>query len=240
MGKDADAVLLEEKHGGAINPWGQPVVGWAPNSQGVGGLHNSRGYGMMRVVLRKLVEGVMQPLYDQPVIVENAGSIVIAQYGERIGLVRNFRMVGERLLPDAGAAYIRRLQEEKLWANLLESLGRWCWEAPRGLAPPREQGEDLEAFILRTAKLEALEEAGFKIGESRIVGRVNTNPTFFPHAQYVVHAQIVSMVGANPENLEMIGGSRMFTLQELRDLNNAGEFDDGLTLAGLALCGLSI
>ncbi|MFA5324027.1 MAG: hypothetical protein WC373_15245 [Smithella sp.] len=237
MSKDGRVVLLAPEHFGATNSWGQPVVGWVPNSQGIGGLHNPRGYGLVRVVLQKLVDGAMQFLYDQPIIVENAGSIVLAQLGDRVGLVQNFRMVGDRLLPDAGAEYIKRLQEERLWSKLLETLGRWHWEAPRGLAPSsKRDDEDFESFVLRTAKLEALEEAGLGIEKARIVGRVNANPTFFPHAQYVVHAQIASVGDAVPENLEIIGNMHLFTRQELRRLNDAGEFDDGLTLAALALC----
>ena len=238
--KDGGVTLLQEEHLKMTNPWGKPVVGWQPNSQGVGGLHNPMGYGMMRVVVQKMVNGVMTLLYDQPVIVENIGSIVITQLDGRVGLVRNFRMVGERLLPNAGATYIRRLQNEGRWDDLAKSLGRWCWEAPRGLAPPQAEGEELKAFILRTAKIEALEEAGFCLKDARIVGLVNVNPTFFPHAQYVVQAQLSGVENAKPENLEIIGSRQFFTMQELRALNNKGEFDDGLTLAALALCGLSL
>ena len=61
-----------------------------------------------------------------------------------------------------------------------------------------------------------------------------------PHAQYVVHARIASIGDASPEDLEMVGESKLFTMRELRALNDAGEFDDGLTLAALALCGLSL
>lgn len=241
--KDGGAVLLQDEHFNTQNSWGHPVVGWVKNSDGVGGLHNPRGFAMLRIVLQKLVDDVMRPLYDQPVIIENAGSIVIPQLGERVGLVRNFRMVGERLLPEAGVNYIKDLQKQKLWGMLIESLGAWRWECPRGLIPPDVQqtsGDSLVDFVVRTAKLEALEEAGFRIEEARIVGRVNTNPTFFPHSQYVVHARIASIGDASPENLEIIGERKLFTMQELRELNSSGEFDDGLTLAALALCGLSL
>ena len=246
MSKDirvGGAVLLQDEHFGMQNPWSQPVVGWVENSQGVGGLHNPYGFAMPRIVLQKLIDGAMRPLYDQPVIIENAGSIVIPQLGERVGLVRNFRMVGERLLSEAGANYIKELQAQNLWDKLIESLGAWRWECPRGLIPPDVQqtnGESLIDFVVRTAKLEALEEAGFRIEEARIVGRVNTNPTFFPHPQYIVHARIVSIGNASPENLEIIGERKLFTMEELRALNDVGEFDDGLTLAALALCGLSL
>ena len=38
----------------------------------------------------------------------------------------------------------------------------------------------------------------------------------------------------------MIEAFKLFTMKELRAMNNSGEFDDGLTLAALALCGLSL
>ena len=238
--KDAGAELLEEKHFAMINPWGKPVVGWKENSQGTGGIHNPMGFALARIVLWKIMNGVKAHLYDQPIIVENAGSIVIAELDGKIGLVRNFRMVGERLLPDAASNYIRQLQEGSLWRKLIETLGQWHWEAPRGLAPVRKEDESTEAFIIRTAKLEAVEEAGFKIEEARIAGRVNANPTFFAHSQYVVHAKITAMGKAMPENLEIIKGSKLFSIDEIRKLVETGEFDDGLTLAGMALCGMCL
>lgn len=237
---DAAIELLEERHFDQHNPWGHPVVGWQPNSEGFGGLHNPRGYAMVRAVISKLVDGDMSPLYDQPVIIENAGSIIIAQENERVGLVQNFRMVGARILNDASANYVSRLQSERKWGELLSTLGRWNWEAPRGLMPPIDGSEDLESFVLRTAKLEALEESGFRIEDARIAGKVNANPTFFPHAQYVVHGHIASIGDSNPEDLEVIGDSKLFTMEELKELNIKGEFDDGLTLAGLAICGKSL
>ncbi|TSC68633.1 MAG: hypothetical protein G01um101456_562, partial [Parcubacteria group bacterium Gr01-1014_56] len=167
------------------------------------------------------------------------GSIAIVELDGRIGLVQNFRMTGPRILPEAGSDYVSRLNDEKRWDELLSSLGEWKWEAPRGLIPG-PQGKDLEAFIIKTAKLEALQEAGFVIDEARIAGTLNANSTFFAHAQYVVHGKIKSVEKSSPEETEMIGTTKLFTRQELRELQEKGEFDDGLTLAALALCGISI
>ena len=204
-----------------------------------GGLQNPRGWAFLRVVLWKLLGGERVPLYDQPVIVENAGAIVLCRLGDRIGLVRNFRMVGERLLPRSGSEYIIRLQTEDLWANLVGSLGEWKWEVPRGLITTEPGEMDLVEFIVKSAKLEALEEAGFRISKARVRGRINVNPTFFLHSQFVVEAQIDSVGRARPEDLEIIGDSRLFTPVQLRVLVDSGELDDGLTLGALALCGIS-
>jgi len=245
MGKKNGGIeLLAEEHFSQQNPWGQTVVGWQPTSQGIGGLHNPRGYAILRVVLTKLAEEKMVPLYDQPVIVENAGSIIIAQLGQKIGLVKNFRMVGERILPDAAAMYIKQLNENYLWEELVNSLGQWKLEAPRGLIPLEvaEKGEtkDIEKFILKTAKIESLQEAGFRITNAKVMGKVNPNSTFFVHSQWVVYAKIEGVEKSRPENLEIIGNSKLYSLDELRELNRSGEFDDGLTLAAMAMCGLSL
>ncbi len=239
--KAGSVELLRKIHLAMKNPWDHPVVGWLPVRDGIGGLFNARGIALLRVVVNKRLQNAeeMQPLYDQPIIVENVGAVVIAQLNGRIGLVQNFRMVGERLLPHAGSNYIRDLQQKKLWRALLASLGEYRWEAPRGSLP--EHGEsELNAFILKTAHIEALQESGFRLASARIVGSVNPNSTFFPHALYVVHAQIESLHQTDAEDLEILGNTKLFTLEELRELNNKGEFDCGFTLAALALCGISL
>lgn len=238
--KEKGIKLLAEQNVGKTNRFGKPVVGWRSTSQGVGGLYNPLGFGLLRgVVWMRDDSGEQSPLYDQPVIVENAGAIVIAQSGDRIGLIQNYRMVGERILPDAASQYVQRLNDEYRWDELMDSLGKWMWEAPRGLLPG-DSASDLETFILKTAKMEALDEGGLTLDDVRIVGRVNVNSTFFPHAQWVVSGRITATGQSNPEDTEMIGATKLFTRQELRELNNRGEFDDGLTLAAMALCGLSL
>ncbi len=231
--------LLTEQHLDQQNQWNKPVVGWLPTSQGLGGLFNPMGFALLRVVVNKVAGDIKAALYDQPMIVENAGVIIIAQMGDKVALVRNFRMIGPRLLPDAGASYIKKLNETKSWSKLLDSLGRWSIECPRGLAPGNGE-EDMEAFLIRTAKLEVLEEAGLTIKNAKVVGNLNANTTFFAHAQMVVLAEIISIGEANPEDLEIIGGVDLYTMAELRELNDSGEFTDGLTLAALALCGMHI
>jgi hypothetical protein len=213
-----------------------PVVGWLRGSEGEGSLVNKRGFAMLRVVVQKLIDGKMKDLYDQPVIVENAGSIAVCRVGGRVGLVRNFRFIGRRIV-DAGVEYIRRLDEEGRWGELAESLGLWQWELPRGLTHLTEE-TDLERFIIETAKAEALEESGFVIENPQILGMVNTNPTFFPHSQYVVSADIVSKGENQPEDLEILGRTELFSPRELRRMAGMGELQDGLTLSALALAGI--
>lgn len=233
--KTAGAVLLEEE------PYLLEKVGWKATCQGFGSLVNLRGYAMLRIVLWKIQDGEKIFLYDQPIIAENPGAVVVIQDDlGRVAMVQNYRMVGPRLagLENTGPEYIRRLEQEGLWEELVESLGQWKWESPRGLSSAL--GQDLNEQVLNTAYAEALEEAGLRLRDAQIKGPVNANSTFFPHAQYVVWGRLESVSQAQPENLEVIGPMKFFTLEQLAEMNRAGNFDDGMTLAAMAICGLAL
>lgn len=212
-----------------------PVVGWRSASAGHGGLINPKGWAMLRVVVRKLVDGKLKDLYDQPLLVENAGAIVVCLAGDKVGLVQNFRFVGRRLM-NAGKDYVRRLNDEGRWDELLAELGSWCWELPRGLSQLDDE-TDLEKFVIATAKAEALEESGFAIADARIRGMLNVNPTFFAHGQYVVEGRVVSRGASRPEDMEMIGQTTLFDAAQVRAMVDRTEVQDGLTLASLAMAG---
>ncbi len=210
-------------------------VGWRSPPVGTGGIVNTKfGAAVLRVVVQKLVEGRLKDLYDQPIMVENPGAIVVCQAGDRVGLVQNYRFVGERLI-DAGAGYVKWLHDEGRFEALLATLGRWCWELPRGLSP-KYNADDIRDFVLATAKAEALEESGLRLSGVRIAGRVNANSTFYAHAQYVVHGKVVGKGDNRPEAAEMLGATKLFSAPEIRLLVDRGELDDGLTLAALAVC----
>jgi hypothetical protein len=214
-----------------------PLVGWKPTSQGEGGLFNPRGFAMLRIVMQRESDaGTLRDLYDQPVIVESPGAIVVCQAGSKVGLVESYRMVGERIL-EAGMDYIARLDADGRWDELLLSLGEWKWELPRGIAPG--EGKSLEEIVVSSARMEALSEAGFRLDDVKIVGRINPDYTFFPHPQYAVHGRIVGVEDQNPEELEIIGRTRLFYSQEIRQMVDAGDFDDGIGLAALACAGFS-
>jgi hypothetical protein len=66
---------------------------------------------------------------------------------------------------------------------------------------------------------------------------VNPNPTFIFHSQWVVLAEIEAIGEKQPEDLEIIGKARLFTLSEINSMTETGELDDGLLLAGLGLYG---
>lgn len=237
--KDGGVALLDWQHFAMDNGNGKPFLGWLPASEGVGGLVNKNGWAALRTALWKLADGKAKWLYDQFMLVENPGAVVIAHDKlNRVALTRCFRMTGERLIRNAGSSYIRMLQEEQHWKELFESLGEWKWEAPRGLVSD-ETVEDWRNFVIRSAKIEAKEEAGLEISDARLAGRINPNSTFFAHPQWVVNARIRAIGYAQPEDLEILGKTQLFSLEQLREMADSGELDDGLTLGGLALCGIS-
>lgn len=212
-----------------------PIVGWRSASAGLGGLVNPKGWAMLRVVVQKLIDGKVKDLYDQPLLVENAGAIVVCQAGDKVGLVQNYRFVGKRLM-NAGKDYVRRLNDEGRWDELVADLGSWCWELPRGLSQLDDE-TDLEKFVIATAKAEALEESGFGVADARVRGMLNVNPTFFAHGQYVVHGRVVSSGVSSPEDMEIIGQTTLFNAAQIRSMVDRTEIQDGLTLAALAMAG---
>jgi len=232
--RDGAIRLLQPKDlkQGVQNVYGAPLIGWRKTSDGARAHINPRGYACVWGVVQKMVAGEMSDLYEQPVIFENVGSVVACFRDDRVALVQSYRMVGERLLE--GADYVRRLDDEKRWGEAIGHLGVYKWELPRGIPPTDTTPEDV---IIGAAKLEALEEAGLKIEDAKVVGRINANPTFFAHPQYVVSGKIVARTQSRPEALEIIGKTSLFTPVHVREMVNRGELDDGLTLAALGICG---
>lgn len=222
-----------------VNPWNKPVVGWIPNSQGFGGLHNPMGFALLRVVVQRILDGNKEDLYDQPIIVEKPAAVVIAQLDDKIGFVQNYRFNAERIItvdPD----YIRALNDEERWFELTEALGQWRWELPAGIAPTAHDARDIDQIIMAAAKLEASEEGGYEIENGRIVGTVNWNPTFFAHAQYIVHGMIKTQGQQQSEDLEILGATSLFTLEQVKQAIVAGEMDDGRSMSALFLAGFRL
>lgn len=204
-----------------------------------GTMVNPKGWAALHVVIQRLLstqdeDEKLIDLYDQLVLVENPGAIVVCCLNSRVALVQNFRFTAERLIdqPD----YVRRLAGENRWNDLLSSLGRWRWELPRGIAPPCED-EDIERCVTRCAQLESLEECGFEIENARICGRINPNSSFFVHSQYVVSCDVKRRTESSPELFEMIGSTQFFDRGGIRELIARGEFEDGLSLAALSVSG---
>ena len=212
----------------------EPLLGWFNTTQGERGFVNPRGFAALWIVVQKLIDGQMCDLYEQPIIIENPGVIIVARQHDKVGLVQNFRLVGERIR-QVGTDYVSHLDQEQLWHELARQLGELKWELPQGI-PPQVSGDDrpLDEVILAAADLEALSEAGFSLANRQIVSRVNANPTFFAHAQYVVSADVTAVGKQEPEDHELIGQVRFFSRQQVRELVTSGQLDNGLTKAALA------
>lgn len=240
---------------GSMNAFGKPLVGWKrdgleePGGIKLDGFVNDLGFALMHVVNQKAVGRAWQDLYDQFVLFENPGAIVVCTDGDgRVGLIQNFRLVGDRLQevmerlknPSTGlidfSGYVKTLRDKKMFGQALAALGEYVWELPRGLAPAGEAA-DIAAFIRKVAAIEAKEEGGFDIADVKLRGKVNANTTFFPHAQYVAEGRIVARGANRPEELERIGKVKMFTPERLRQMADADVFYDGLSLACLAKVG---
>jgi len=239
--------FIEADIGGKLHGWRQDGL-FDREGNRIHGFVNPMGYGLVHVVNQKAADGRWVDQYDQFALFENPGAIVVCtDAAGRVGLVPNFRLVGdrqpeilERLKVSGGtydyAAYVRTLREKNLFQDALAGLGEHVWELPRGLAPAGE-AEDIEAFVRKVAAIEAKEEAGFDVADVRLRGKVNANTTFFPHAQFVVSATIVGVGDSKPEELESIGKVKMFTPDRLRAMADEDELFDGLTLACLAKVG---
>ncbi|HTK60553.1 MAG TPA: hypothetical protein VL283_05130 [Candidatus Baltobacteraceae bacterium] len=241
--------LFIEPDYAADNAFGKPLHGWKTKGlidPVVGQLHgfvNDMGFALMHVVNQKADGDAWKDLYDQFVLFENPGAIVVCtDDAGRVGLVQNFRLVGDRLDaflkdPETGAydsaAYVRMLRDKRRFAAAVEALGAYVWELPRGLAPAG-LSSDVAGFIKKVAQIEAKEEGGFDIIDAELCGKVNANTTFFPHAQHVVRGTIVARGANRPEELETIGKVKMFTPEDLRRMADEDELFDGLTLASLA------
>jgi len=241
---------------GATSAYGKPLNGWRQNGvtdPELGQLHgfvNDMGFALIHVVNQASDgAGRWKNLYDQFVLFESPGAIVVCTDGEgRVGLIQNYRLVGDRLQevieflknPETGkydfSGYAKTLRDKQLFAQALDGLGEMVWELPRGLAPAGETS-DIAAFIRKVAAIEAKEEGGFDIADVSQRGKINANTTFFPHAQFVVSGTIVGRGANRPEELETIGKVKMFAPDELRRMTDADEFYDGLSLGCLAKVG---
>ncbi|MEZ4179911.1 MAG: hypothetical protein R3B41_00095 [Candidatus Doudnabacteria bacterium] len=241
MKKVGGATLLQKEHFEMKNPAGKPVVGWRSTSDGERGFFNPIGFSMIWLVVQKIVEAVMAPLYEQPMIIESPGAVVIAIFQGKVAMVKNLRNTGERLRYSAGKFqnYIQFLEETNSWAELADSLGQEMWELPAGLAP-NDDGGNLEQIVLKAARLEAKQEAGIKIINPEIIGKINFNPTFFAHSQYVVSGEVASVGDNSPELEELISEIQFFSPAEIRELIDAGKLQDGRTLAALQLARIHI
>lgn len=223
-----------------LNIYSKPIMGWDEIPGLPNGYINPGGPGAAIVwsIVQQRVDGLMNDIYNQWQQIENPGCVVIARSGNRYGLIRNFRNVCERI-EVSNPNYVEGLLDEGRWSELMASAGEHRWECPAGIAPSAT-GDNLEEIILKAAKIEAAEEAGYRITNARVVGRPNFNPAYFMHSQYVVMADIEFIGESKQEAHENIGKAKLFTVEEIRDLIEFGQMDDARSLAAFAVAGIHI
>jgi hypothetical protein len=215
-----------------------PIHGWnGIDGHPLLGLYNPRGWAALHIVVQRLIDGVYKDMYDQVLLIEDPGVIVVCMQGDMVALVPNFRFTAKRL--DEGVqSYVKKLSDENRWEELSATLGRWNWEAPRGISPASMDDQaSLAARVIQIARLEALAEAGFELSEVKVCGMCNPNSTFFAHEQYVVRAKIERVGRQAPEAFEMLQGVALFTKDEVRAMMANGQLTDGLTIGALAIAG---
>ena len=135
---DAGAVLLKE----SISGW--RILGVTRSLAGSrtpkvwAGLHNPRGFGMLRIVHKKLVDRTMRLLYDEPL---PGRECRVRRYraGRRPrGIGPEFSGGGGSALPEAGASYI--LENSRRTGSGASSSSHWArgggsvraaWRCPR-------------------------------------------------------------------------------------------------------------
>lgn len=166
------------------HPDKEVVIGWSKVEGVARSFANPNGWACVWGVLWKILQGSKNFLYEQPMLFENEGAVVLLKKGEKFGLVQNYRLIGKRLPvpPEWKKGYIAYLNEHKLWGELLETLGQWTWEAPMGLGKNIDTTNGLENMIHEIAKKEAMEEAGCVIKNLKILGEGVDKPTFVAHA----------------------------------------------------------
>ena len=150
-------------------------------------------------------------------------------------MVQAWRNTCERV-GEPTADYVGGLDESRRWEELMLAAGGWKWELVAGI-PPQKVSEPFaswEELALLTARHEGLSEAGFSLDNPEVVGRVNWNPTFSLHDQFVVRADVVGVGAAAHEELEVIGDVHFFTPTQVRHLVIDGLFTNALHKGALA------
>ena len=258
MGRKAEAIVVAEKQNPRRLRTIRDELDWQ-RIPGMEGRYNPRfGGACLHVENQVMKDGEYADQYDQPLLVESPGALVVATLGDKVGLVQNFRLIGPRpllLTVDDGIKLLygdpefSKLYEENVALNgqqytntlvkhdalneMLSGLGQMSWELPRGIAPA--DASDLDDFVRKVAKIEAAEEGGFEIDCIERCGEVNANTTFFAHAQAVVRAEIISVGEQSPEERETLGAAQLFSRSRVREMISSGELVDGLTIAALTI-----
>ncbi len=247
--------LLTEKdlQPGVLNMNGQSLIGWEESTFSPDA-HINPIYGglLARAIVQKAYPeghpqaGQLGDLYDQFMFFQDRAIIVVArdQRG-RVALVQNWRNTGKR--PGRKPKILRDFDKKQLGPKLVARLGETHWEVPRGMPDGIGRVRSLKEFARKAARLETSQESGYRIENIQILGEPIQDTTWFPYGQMVVSGTIVGRRGRQrPEDMEIIGQSRLFTPRQLSQIFRRGKtFNgvgsrDGMSLMAFSLAGVHL
>lgn len=219
------------------------IIGWGESDQCYGKVNPKGWASIFGMVWREGDDGQPEYLYDQPLIIENEGVIVVLRHedGQRLLFSEVFRPIGERIAILRFKKYVRKLEARNWWPALFGSLGRWQFECPMGLIESEDlEGHDgdIQQIVIAAAVREARAEVGAEITNARIVGRLTPTTTFIPHASWVVEATVTSLQGQVPEKEELVRPPQWVNRSQLSQLSMEGAIWDARTIAALSFAGI--
>jgi ADP-ribose pyrophosphatase len=114
----------------------------------------------------------------------------------------------------------------------------WAWELPRGFGRSVGEGADDEAPE-ETGARELLEETGYRVATSRLLGWIWPDSGLLGNTVAVVRAQVAAG-SRRPVTDREVSQTKWVPVAQLPELIADGTLRDGLTLAALAKSGYSV
>jgi 8-oxo-dGTP pyrophosphatase MutT (NUDIX family) len=198
--------------------------GWAPAAPGVPFRQTNLDITVAHVAVCN-DEG--KGIYDQPVIIENRGAIVVVLNEKKeFGLVRVFRPVAKSFADFDSRAFQQALLDGTADMSL---LGAPSLEIPRGMPTKGD------ASVAHTAAREGSEETGKLLRWPVKIGNLVWNTTFAPNDTDIYISQIDSKStrALPPDVNEKIFGVEYFPWSDVKEKIASGEIFCGMTKAAL-------
>lgn len=127
-----------------------------------------------------------------------------------------------------GSVVVAPLRDGKvaLVRQLRPAVDAWLWELPAGTLEPGE--EPVEA-----ARRELEEETGLSARRLEVVASFFPAPGYSSEKMHLIIAHDLAEADRHPEEGELIGEIRWFSIEELASMAESGQLMDAKTLAAL-------